>query len=165
MSQAGSSASKSRPRWPQVVLPLVAVVLVILVWSRGRQRFPYPGNWAAEGADMSAPKQFHFGVSGACSFESGTGNEALSGGCDYTMVQGSAIVEYVYDWRTSGGVKNDPGYGRRWYKVKLSPEDNGQYLVLRFLDGADLKDGEAAGEARQIPVLAKPPVRYRRATG
>jgi hypothetical protein len=144
---------------------LVGVVVVILAWSRSRTRFPYPGDWQAESTDIAAPTKLHFSALGACSFESGTGAGAISGGCDYTLVEGSAIVEYVYDWRTAGGVKNDPGFGRRWYKVKVSPEENGRFLTLHFLDGADLKDGEAAGEARQIPVLGKPAVRYRPATG
>lgn len=163
MNEAGSPAVVRRSSKLPYILPLVALVLVAGLLARKRNSFPYSGIWTTEASEPAAPLSFQFGALGGCSYKGGPRRQG-SGSCSYTTVEGSAIVEYIYDFRNSGKA-TVMGYGRTWYKVKLTPTDEGRKITLHFLDGADLRDGEAAGEARQIPVLGKAPVLYTRNGG
>ena len=110
------------------------LLMAFLIFVPRADRFPYQGSWQAGGRVDGFTATFHFAPNGACTTDYVTDDKRLKSiPCSYVMDNGSAVVEYSYNWGKKKVNLTDCDYV--WYRARLTPIEGGQTVVVRMLDG------------------------------
>jgi hypothetical protein len=109
------------------------LLTAFIVFVNRPDRFPYQGTWQAGSQADGFTAKFHFAPDGSCSTEyNAEDRRTKNTPCAYVMSNGTAVVEYVYNWKSGSVRMGDCDY--TWYHARLTPIEGGHALLLQVED-------------------------------
>ncbi len=162
MTMEAQSNRKNWVAWLTIPVLIVALCLIFPQWKR-HDRFPYQGRWVVRSADggKTFRSSISFDAQGVCAMDYSTGNgDYVQTGvpCSYEMGDKSALIRYQF--------KNlqmaDGGVASTSYVARLTPENDGETLVLWLTEAEMIERGGEASRTQKLLNLDKTPVKFHR---